>query len=160
MTIQFRRPKMSCSLCSFARRDSLVVSTLLLLFTSLLPSPCLGQSTATGTPPFGSYGGGPDVINLANLNVHWTIPVLYKPGRNTNFTYDLTYDTSVWYPVTSGSTKTWQPVLNFGWRGATEISFGYVSFNSYTWTCIEPDTGNKLSVTTHDTWAYHDAFGV
>jgi RHS repeat-associated protein len=130
------------------------------LFTSLLPSPCLGQSTATGTPPFGSYGGGPDVINLANLNVHWTIPVLYKPGRNTNFTYDLTYDTSVWYPVTSGSTKTWQPVLNFGWRGATEISFGYVSFNSYTWTCIEPDTGNKLSVTTHDTWAYHDAFGV
>ena len=50
----------------------------------------------TGTPPFGSFGGGPDVINLANLNAHWTIPLLHKPGRGTNFDYDLTYDSSVW----------------------------------------------------------------
>src|SRR2546422_5232119 len=76
----------------------------------------------TGTPPFGSFGGGPDVINLANLNSHITIPVLHKPGRGTNFNYDMSYDSSVWYPVTSGGTTTWQPVQNWGWRGQTEIA--------------------------------------
>ena len=49
----------------------------------------------TGTPPFGSFGGGPDIINLANLNSHISIPVLNKAGRGTNFTYDLSYDSSV-----------------------------------------------------------------
>src|SRR5467141_675012 len=46
----------------------------------------------TGTPPFGSFGGGPDVINLANLNAHIGVPVLHKAGRDTNFTYDLNYE--------------------------------------------------------------------
>ena len=101
--------------------------------------------------PFNSYAGGPDLINLASLNTHWSIPVIHKPGRGTDFTYDLSYDSAVWRPIISGSTTTWQPAQNFGWRGVTEISFGYVGFNSYTWTCIEPDTGNKLSVTT---WGY------
>jgi hypothetical protein len=30
---------------------------------------------ARGTPPFGSFGGGPDVLNLGNLNAHISIPV-------------------------------------------------------------------------------------
>jgi len=34
------------------------------------------SQVATGTPPFGSFGGGPfDVVNLGNLNVHFSIPV-------------------------------------------------------------------------------------
>src|SRR5437879_10054315 len=82
----------------------------------------LGQ-VQTGTPPFGSFGGGPEVINLGNLNAHWTIPVIHKPGRGINFTYDLSYDTSVWYPVGG----TWQPVQNWGWRGQTEAATGYAS---------------------------------
>jgi len=37
---------------------------------------------ATGTPKFGSFGGGPfDVINLGNLNTHFTVPVIHKAGR-------------------------------------------------------------------------------
>ena len=37
---------------------------------------------ATGTPPFGSFGGGPfDTVNLGNLNVHFGIPVVNKAGR-------------------------------------------------------------------------------
>ncbi len=67
----------------------------------------------TGTPAFGSFSEGPDVINLANLNSHLTIPVLHKAGRGVNFSYDLTYDSSVWYRVGS----TWHPVVNFGWSG-------------------------------------------
>src|SRR5712691_12334164 len=35
----------------------------------------------TGTPPFGSFGGGPDVISLANLNSRITIPVRHKARR-------------------------------------------------------------------------------
>src|SRR5437763_16778075 len=82
----------------------------------------------TGTPPLGSFGGGPDVINLANLNSHIDIPVLRRPGRGTNFTYDLSYDSSVWYPVTSGGVTSWQPVTNWGWRGQTESATGYISY--------------------------------
>jgi hypothetical protein len=64
----------------------------------------------TGTPPFGSFGGGPaDTINLANLNVHLTIPVLNKPGRGIPFVYNITYDNSIWYPVNSNGTNSWQP---------------------------------------------------
>jgi hypothetical protein len=97
----------------------LLLSLVLYFVTSLLPASTSAQIT-TGTPPFGSFGGGPDVINLANLNAHWTIPVLHKPGRGMNFTYDLSYDTSVWYPVTSGGTTTWQPAGNWGWSGTNE----------------------------------------
>jgi hypothetical protein len=52
----------------------------------------------TGTPPFGSLVGGPfDVVNLGNLNAHFDINVRTKDGRVTPFTYDITYDTSIWY---------------------------------------------------------------
>ncbi len=102
------------------------------VFGALLLMVCaarqLPAQVTTGTPPFGSFGGGPDVIDLANLNSHIAIPVLHKAGRGTNFTYDLSYDTSVWYPVTSGSTTSWQPVFNFGWRGQTEAGTGYISY--------------------------------
>src|SRR5258708_7398625 len=97
----------------------LLRSSCTFLFILLIVSVAHAQ-VATGTPPFGSFGGGPDAIDLANLNSHISIPVLHKPGRGTNFTYDLSYDSSVWYPVTSGGTTTWQPVQNWGWRGITE----------------------------------------
>ena len=42
-----------------------------------------------GTPPFGSFGGGPDIINLGNLNAHLTIPVRARAGRGSSFEYDL-----------------------------------------------------------------------
>src|SRR5260221_13031168 len=75
-----------------------------------------------GTPPFGSFGGGPDVINLASLNSHISIPVVHKAGRGSDFTYDLSYDSSAWYKVTSNGTTSWQPVYNWGLRGVTEVS--------------------------------------
>ncbi|MGA7630598.1 MAG: hypothetical protein WCB11_07510, partial [Terriglobales bacterium] len=46
----------------------------------------LSGQVATGTPPFGSFGGGPfDTVNLGNLNVHFAIPVLNKAGRGLPF---------------------------------------------------------------------------
>jgi RHS repeat-associated protein len=114
------------------------------------------SQVATGRTPFGSFGGGPfDTVNLGNLNVHFAIPVLHKAGRGTPFTYDLSYDGSLWMPVTSSGTTQWQPVGNWGWRGQTEASTGYVS-RSATSSTICNGTGVQV---VFSNWAYHDAFG-
>jgi YD repeat-containing protein len=62
-----------------------------------------------GTPPFASISGGPDKVNLANLNVHQAFPVFHKPGRGLPFNFDLTFDSDFWQPIVSGSTKFWSP---------------------------------------------------
>jgi len=136
------------------------------LFFSLLFVFCAIPASAQvpiGTPRFGSFGGGPDVINLANLNSHITVPVLHKPGRGTNFTYDLSYDSSVWYPVGSSGSQLWTPVANWGWRGQTEVATGYVSASSHPTTCPNPDYPPTLPKTFRsiyrDTYVYHDTFG-
>ena len=91
----------------------------------------------TGTPPFSSStsAGGPEAIDLANLNVHLDIPVLNKAGRGTNFTYDLGYDSSIWYPVGKAGNQVWTPVYNWGWRAITEMATGYVSMSGSEYTC-------------------------
>src|SRR6266567_4804210 len=119
----------------------------------------------TGTPPYGSFDGGPDIINLANLNSHITVPVLHRPGRGTDFTYDLSYDSSVWYKVTSGGTTGWQPVSKFGWKGQTEVSMGYITFKTHGgFTCPNPEYPPTLPQTVpgyyFDTYVYHDSYGV
>ncbi len=112
----------------------------------------------TGTPPFGSFGGGPDVINLGNLNAHLTIPVLHKPGRGTNFSYDLAYDSSVWYPVTSGSTTSWQPVANWGWGIVSQPLAGVVTYRVTPKTCTDRISyyGNYNQ---YSNWTFTDSFG-
>jgi transcriptional regulator with XRE-family HTH domain len=112
----------------------------------------------TGTPAFESFGGGPDTINLANLNTHISVPVLHKAGRGTNFTYDLSYDSSVWYPVGNPGSQVWTPVSNWGWRGVTEVVTGYVSYNYWTSQC-EGDDLKLHPFYVWDAWQYHDAFG-
>jgi hypothetical protein len=112
-----------------------------LLVVGLLVLTAMGASAQVtkGTPPFGTFdsGSGPDVINLSNLNVHYIIPVLHKQGRQLPFVFDLTYDSSVWYPVTSGSSMTWQPVTNWGWDASPvdienfTYQVTYVQFNRY-----------------------------
>ena len=117
----------------------------------------------TGTPAFGSFGGGPDIINLANLNSHITIPVLHKAGRGMNFIYDLSYDSAVWYPVTTGGTTTWTAASNLGWRGATEVSTGYLSFTHTTITCPnlnQPPRPPTWSDFLYVNFYYHDSYGI
>ena len=83
------------------------------LFTNL----SAGQ-VATGTPPLGSYGGGPfDVVNLGNFNVRFAVPIRQKAGRGLPFTYSVSYDSSIWAPVTSRASTCWQPATAFGWQG-------------------------------------------
>ena len=116
------------------------------------------SQVATGVPAFGSFGGGPfDTVNLGNLNVHFAIPVLHKAGRRMSFTYDLGYDNSIWYPATcpSGTGTCWTPVSNWGWRGVTEATTGFVSY-------AENDggiDGQGCNVIVYS-YVYHDTFGV
>jgi len=114
---------------------------------------------ATGTPPFGSFGGGPDIINLANLNAHLAVPVLNKQGRaGMNFSYAITYDSSVWYPTLVNGVQTWQPVQYWGWSGPEEAATGYVSYKVHRGSqCPVRGDGN---VVIYDTYVYHDAAGV
>ena len=86
----------------------------------------------TGTPAFGTFSSnGPDAINIGNLNVLWNIPVLSKPQRGGQaFTYNLAYNSSVWYPVTSGSSTSWQPVDQWGWSGLSLSGPTYVTYTA------------------------------
>jgi hypothetical protein len=103
------------------------VTLLTFVFAFALAGNVVSAQVPTGTPPFGSFGGGPDIIDLANLNSHIDVPIFARGGRGTNFTYDLSYDSSVWYPVGSSGAQSWQPVYNWGLRAITEVVSGYVS---------------------------------
>lgn len=133
-----------------------------LLFGCLSTLSCAAQ-VVTGTPAFGSFSGGPDVINLGNLNVHLDIPVRNKPGRGTNFTYDLTYDNSIWYPAFSNGVGSWQPVANFGWNGLQPAGNRYISYSmTYTSSICQPNQYHGYSVQswTFGNLMYTDEHGV
>ncbi len=115
------------------------------------------QGPATGTPAFGSFGGGPfDVINLGNLNVHLAVPVIHKPGRGTDFVYNFGYDSSVWSPVTSGASQSWQYATNWGWKGVTESWEGYLTYTTFTGI---PCYADGTYATFFTNWVYHDPLG-
>lgn len=93
----------------------LVVATMVMAVGSI-------AQVQTGTPAWAAVDtNGPDVINLGNLNVLLNIPVMSKQGRGIPLSYNLAYNSSVWYPVASGSSTTWQPINSngtyWGWQG-------------------------------------------
>lgn len=83
--------------------------SLLVLLMGAFVSMDAHAQVQTGKPPFGTFSGNPDVIDLANLNSNITIPFVNKAGRGMSFSYDLVYDSSIWTPVNSGSTRSWSP---------------------------------------------------
>src|SRR5262249_22829217 len=110
-----------------------VLCTLLVLLSFVSYSQ---SQIAMGVLPFNSYGGGPfDTVKLGNLNVHFSVPVLHKAGRGGPFAYDLNYDSSIYRPVVSGGTTSWQPVTNigniatyWGWQGLGPVFSPYVGY--------------------------------
>ena len=110
----------------------------LILFTSLAAA-----QVSTGTPPFASLGGGPfDVVNLGNLNVHFSIPILHKAGRGVPFVYDLSYDSSIWYQATVQGTVQWTPTADWGWTSSSYAVLGRVTSMS---TVLSQINGKILS---------------
>lgn len=132
-----------------------------LLLTAILAGTSFAQ-VATGIPPFSSIGGGPfDQLNLGNLNVHLDIPIIHKAGRGMPFTYDVTYDNSVWVATASGGHTVWQPSATHGWQGLTQTGFANVNYStSYSsGTCGQYGTGTWQSWT-YSNFSYSDALGV
>jgi RHS repeat-associated protein len=142
-----------------------LVRVVSLLFMLMLGSNAVHAQVATGTSPFSSTAGGPDRIDLANLNVHLDVPIINKPGRGMNFTYDMSYDSLLWYPVV-GSTTSWMPVANWGWRAQTEVATGYISFRMVRSgsNCPNPEYPPTLPQTipgyNFTNYVYHDSLGV
>jgi len=107
-------------------RRALALAPILGIF--LFSAVAWGQVT-TGTPPFGSFSGGPfDTINNGDLNVHFQIPILQKNGRRLPFYYILAYDSSVWNLAGSAGSGSWTPVSNWGWSTITDGVTGYVRY--------------------------------
>lgn len=138
---------------------------LFLLVASVLAPQILSAQATTGTPPFGSYERDSfDSVNLANLNVHFAIPIIQKSGRGLPFRYTMSYDSSVWAPTTSGSSKTWQPVnTSWGWLAQSEALTGSVPIQNSSTSCFvtNPVTGLRTKVSYPITLygGYRDAHG-
>lgn len=128
-----------------------------MLLVLILPA---SAQIGTGTPPFSSVSGGPDVIDLANLNSQITIPVVNKAGRGTNFTYNLSYDSSVWMPVIVGGTTAWQPAnTSWGWTGVTATGGAFVTY-SMVYSSSNCGQSSSYQAWGYSNFVYHDEFGV
>jgi RHS repeat-associated protein len=134
--------------------------SLLLIFVLALTTAFCSAQVITGTPPFGSFAGGPDVVNLANLNVHLNVPVFSRSGRGLPFNFYLTYDNSIWYPVTTSGTTTWTSVAGIGWNGS-EVNVGSVVPTLTYSTSGTCGSIPHLGITSYSiyAWAYTDGFG-
>lgn len=138
------------------------LQSFLLLVASSLAALSTSAQVQRGTPPFGSFGGGPEVINLGNLNVRMAVPVIHKPGRGKTLNYDITYDSSVWRPVTSGGVTTWQPDAQWGWSGTIPYAAGHVTYQTSALEhCRFFQETQWITEYYHflSDWVYYDGFG-
>src|SRR5437763_341706 len=154
---------MSCPLYLRPRRYSMSrtprILFALLILLPFAPATFAQQSPATGTPPFGSFGGGLlDILNLANLNDQVSASVFTRNGRGVPFYYNLKYDTSVWYPVGSSGNQTWQPLQNWGLIAQTEAATGKIISEHYPYDCYTYiSLNNRWVLTGHrDTYNWDD----
>jgi len=120
--------------------------------------PQSSAQVATGTPAFGSFGGGPfDTVNLGNLNVHFVVPIVHKAGRGMAFNYSLSYDSSVWSPALVSGQNSWQPAFNWGWTAQTVVNTGYLTYD-LSFTNCDDDSGHQSI--NYIGWGYHDPWGI
>src|ERR1700722_3058241 len=149
------------------RKEAAVVSQpcrfLFLLLVMAIAGSTLSAQVTTGKPPFSSSMNGPvDTIDLANLNAHFTIPVLHKNGRGMPFAYDLSYDNSIWQPVTSNGVQSWQNLTDTTWGWTTSIPrAGHVSYSTSIsmQTCYVGRIQEEEITTTYSNWRYYDGRG-
>ena len=93
--------------------NSTITRALTILFISILLAGFSFGQVAIGTPPFATISGGSfDSVDLGNLNVHFSVPIVHKAGRGTPFDYQMKYDSSIWTTATVGSSTAWAPVPN------------------------------------------------
>jgi RHS repeat-associated protein len=84
-----------------------------------------------GFPPYGTLQADRfDAVNLANLNVNFSVPLVAVPGRGLNFNYALSYNSAFWARSQGGSYFNWvqsSSTSQWGWQvwpGAGTILYG------------------------------------
>jgi len=133
---------------------------LTLLFISALSPLSSAQGPDTGMPRFGSFANfGPGTLNLANLNNHLGFSIFTKGGRGMPFNFNLSHDTSIWYPADVSGNNVWQPVPNWGWRGPTGAFTGQISVTTTSALCWNPQTHLQEWYTRYDFTGYRDSLG-
>ena len=112
----------------------------------------------TGIPPFSTIAGGPDAINLGNLNVHFSVPVRSKVGRGLPFSYSTSIDSSLWTPIEDvlNSVTTWTPASSFGVTTGTVGALGAVYFRNFSKICTVRGRGTTIW---GETLSFTDATG-
>jgi RHS repeat-associated protein len=141
------------------RRCFAVLVASIVILTGV-PGFLAAQQPITGTPPLASLSGGPfDVINLANLDVHFSIPVFSRPGKGMPFSYDLAYDSLVWAPTGYSGNQVWTPASGWGWTALTSASTGSFSSHGLSFGCYS-DAGTRVG-TVWKWWSfvYNDPSG-
>jgi hypothetical protein len=111
------------------------MKTLACLLLAFVALPAVAQ---TGLPPFGSFqSAGFDTVNLQNLNDNFSIPIVSVPGRGTDFTFSIAFNSLLWQKQ-NGTPNTWQPVVdasgNPTWGWQKDIYGGVVLFSKFTQT--------------------------
>ena len=96
----------------------LLLRSILLIGLVSISGAIASAQVATGLPPFASFSGNPDTVNLANLNVHIPLALSTKAGRQLPFSYAWSYDSSIWTPVGSSGSQVWAPA-DFSFLGTT-----------------------------------------
>jgi RHS repeat-associated protein len=79
-----------------------------------------------------------------------------------DFAYDLNYDSSVWYPVASGSTTQWQPATSsWGWQGSFSKGEPYISYTMVysPGQCYTGNSWNYYYMWGYSNFIYYDQFG-
>jgi RHS repeat-associated protein len=121
-----------------------------------------------GTQKFGSFGGGEfDTVNLGNLDVHFTVPIIHKAGRGIPFNYDLSYDSSIYQIITVNGQQIWQPLTNvggvasyWGWQGLGPVFEPYVGYTVTFSTGICGSTGQfSYQKWVFNNFVYYDTLG-
>lgn len=117
---------------------------------------------ATGFPPFASFSGGPDIVNLANGNVHITVPIFSRAGRGTPYSYSLGYDSSVWTPYGAGGYYgAWGAAG--GWTVQSTPNVGGYDFSQVQECCpgqhCNPDLGTGTYYNRYSAWVYIEGSG-
>jgi RHS repeat-associated protein len=123
------------------------------------------QNPGTGNYPYSHPDSfGFDSINPGNLNIHFEIPIVSKPGRGRPFQYSLEFDGLVWSPSSADGSNAWTPDPSFGIHGhlLNDGYKGYLSYSSISRKCFDdPDNPGRwdwLPVVSN--YVYHDEFGV
>jgi len=135
----------------------------LLLCCPLLSVMSLAQTAKTGAYPFSTFESkGFDSINLGNLNTHFTIPIVSKPGRGLSFNYTLVYDGLIWSPFATPSSQSWKADSSWGFHGQLNGAgpIGYLTYNPNYNYCPGPHSTNYSVDGGSSNYVYHDPSGV